>query len=69
MNTVWLSRALEQNPEGEYCGFCGEKNLNFDDCGFFYILGPNKKFAFACDKCHDKYWYKYHVPRYGVGER
>lgn len=74
-----LENAIVNDPEGAVCHFCGEMNDLADDCGFFYILDPDKPLfprnantgnqTFpTCDACYDKNIH-FHQKIYGIGER
>lgn len=43
-----LEEAIKDQPEGEYCGFCGKKNDWWDDVGFFYCYNSDDKYVASC---------------------
>lgn len=38
MPLEWLFEACQYNPENTACEVCGQLNLLFDDCGYFYSV-------------------------------
>lgn len=61
----------QDQPEGNFCQFCGNPNDFWDDLGWFY-LNPNPGVRIArasCRSCYDGVPGQRHISRYGVGER
>lgn len=77
----WYLNARNDDPTGIRCGFCGGENLNYDDCGWFYLSpfgggpyrtgeeGPKGCSLPACQACDKGEMGERHRKRYGVGER
>lgn len=61
--------ALDDNPVGGTCGWCGAPNMWCDDCGFFWITPTGNDTRPTCRACYYGPPGQAHVARYGVGER
>ncbi len=68
-NPEWLKRAIEEEPEGRVCGWCGNENDNADDIGFFYCTPRDDETKPTCRACYNGEVGNKHVERYGLGER
>jgi hypothetical protein len=59
----WYDEAVEEDPDGIFCTFCGGVNDFFDDAGWWYFPTP------GCSKCWysevGKKWKEIH----GTGDR
>lgn len=61
--------ALEYDPDGGTCGWCGAPNMFCDDVGFFYITPTGNDTRPTCEACYRGPLGQAHVARYGEGER
>lgn len=71
-NISYLLNARKQEPDGCFCGFCGEVNYFVDDCGFFYITSPFIMYGLVLKPCCKECYWKYrdnHIRLYGLGDR
>ncbi len=70
MCTKDLEIAYVEQPEGRFCGFCGNQNRWADDCGFWY-LSPDEehKHLPACEDCYRGEPGIKHRLNHGIGER
>jgi hypothetical protein len=66
--TEWAA-ALQEDPEGGTCGWCGAPNMWCDDCGFFYINPTGKVSRPTCEACFRGPLGQAHVARWGMGDR
>jgi hypothetical protein len=70
LNYILLAR--EDDPHGNYCGFCGKTNDFADDCGWFYIMSPFDMYEIILKPCCRRCYWIYndtHIRLYGVGDR
>lgn len=68
-NIDYLAQAIEDDPAGATCAFCGEINSFADDCGWFYIKPSANLEGFTCEECFRGPLGEAHQQRYGVGDR
>lgn len=73
-----LVAAIKADPTGFVCGFCGELNFLYDDCGFFYCVPlyystlskeekREAKSLATCEKCRNGEVGKNHIKIFGLG--
>ena len=68
----YFKNAIESDPHGIFCGFCGKTNHFVDDCGWFYIMSPFDMYGIILKSCCEKCYHKCndtHIRLYGLGDR
>lgn len=64
-----LEAAIEDDPLGAVCTFCGGENTFADDVGWFFAHPSIDREGYCCKQCWDGEVGHAHKARYGVGER
>lgn len=70
--SAYRKAALEDQPEGEYCHWCGEENHFCDDIGWFCIwpfANAGELCGITCEGCYRGPSGELHISRYGMGDR
>lgn len=67
----YIKYALEEDPAGKYCSYCGKLNDCADDCGWWYLelSSLNEASGYACQSCLLGKPGQLHIQIYGLGER